>query len=91
MSNGKRMRRSIELCTTTVSLILLSLARTDTTRIAEFDLMLARASLLLDITCYTALAFTTTAMHFLIFSTLQALASGANPWVTTMCELRLAC
>lgn len=45
----------------------------------EFDLMLARASLLLDVTCYCALAFTQTALHFLIFSTLQALASGANP------------
>lgn len=45
----------------------------------EFDLLMARISLCLDVVCYTGLVFTQTSNYFLILSVTQSLASGANP------------
>lgn len=51
----------------------------------KFDLRLARISILLDIISYTALCFTTTVSHFILFVMVQALGSGANPALSSLC------
>ncbi|KAK9893854.1 hypothetical protein P389DRAFT_174749 [Cystobasidium minutum MCA 4210] len=51
----------------------------------KFDLRLARMSLLIDVASYTALCFTSTVSHFILFVMLQALGSGANPALSSLC------
>lgn len=51
----------------------------------EFDLRLARISIILDIISYIALCFTSTATHFILFVMVQALGSGANPALSSLC------
>jgi MFS family permease len=52
---------------------------------AEFDLRLARISILIDTLAYTALCFTHTVTQFIVFVMLQALGSGANPALSSLC------
>lgn len=51
---------------------------------AEFDLHLARISILIDTLCYGALVFTQTATYFCIFVVAQSLGSGANPALSSL-------
>lgn len=51
----------------------------------EFDLRLARVSIVLDTVSYIALCFTNTAFQFILFVMVQALGSGANPALSSLC------
>lgn len=54
------------------------------TRRTEFDLHLARFSILIDLASYIALTMTTTATYFCVFVVAQSLGSGANPAISSL-------
>lgn len=51
----------------------------------KFDLLLARVSLCIDISSYTAIIFTTTATHFLLCTVAQGLGAGGHPAMSSLC------
>lgn len=51
---------------------------------AEWDLLLSRISILVDVTCYVALAFSKNSTYFCVFVVAGALGSGANPALSSL-------
>lgn len=50
----------------------------------KWDLLLSRISILVDVTCYVALAFSKNSTYFCVFVVAGALGSGANPALSSL-------